>query len=368
MTQSIKPILLSAFLACFSLDAAPYLETVAGTGKTEANAQSGPVVDFNISNPFGVEFGPDGRLYVTEVGNHRIIAVNMDKGQATTFVGTGKKGYSGDGGQATKADLNEPYEIRFDSQGNTYFVEMMNNIIRKVGKDGKIQTIAGTGEKGYSGDGGPATKATFNRPHSIALDEAKGHLYVADIGNHRIRRIDLNTGVISGFAGNGGKQLPKDGQEASPEVPMIGPRALYIQGRNLWVALREGHSVWKINLDTRKITHIAGTGNSGYSGDGGDPKLGTFNGPKGIVVDAKEENVYVVDTENQALRRIDLVHNQLSSHAGYGPKGKGYLGDKTPADKAKFGRPHGICLGPDGLVYTGDTLNHRVRRVVLGNK
>ena len=347
------------------LAAENYVETVAGTGLAELNIQKGSVKDFNIADPFGVEFGPDGRMYVTEVGNHRVIAVDLKSGQAETIAGTGKKGYSGDGGLATKADLNEPYEVRFDSCGNIYFVEMINNIIRKIdAKTGVIQTIAGTGKKGYSGDGGKAIDATFNRPHSIVLDEQKQHLYVADIGNHRIRRINLKTGMVDGFAGNGERKLPKHGSKVSPDVPMIGPRALYITNRTLWVALREGHSVWKIDLDTHVISQIAGTGKKGYSGDGGDPLKGTFNGPKGIVVDAKEENIYVVDTENQAIRRIDLVKNRLTSHAGYGPKGRGFIGNNTPSAKAKFGRPHGICIGPKGWVYTGDTLNHRVRRII----
>ncbi len=145
---------------------------------------------------------------------------------------------------------------------------------------------------------------------------------------------------------------------------MIGPRALYITPGTLWIALREGHSVWKVDLDTKVIRQISGTGKKGYSGDGGNPLKGTYNGPKGIVVDAAEENIYVVDTENQAIRRIDLKRNLLTSHAGYGPKGKGFISDRTPANKTKFGRPHGICIGPDGNVYIGDTLNHRVRRVI----
>ena len=294
-----------------------------------------------------------------------MIGVDQKTGRAETIAGSGKKGYSGDGGLATNADLNEPYEVRFDSSGNIYFVEMMNNIIRKIdAKSGFIQTIAGTGQKGYSGDGGKAIDATFNRPHSIVLDPQSDHLYVADIGNHRIRRINLKTGILTGFAGNGEKKLPKHGAKVSPDVPMFGPRALYITNRTLWVALREGHSVWKINLDTHVISHVAGTGKKGYSGGGGDPLKGTFNGPKGIVVDAKEENIYVVDTENQAIRRIDLVNNRLTSHAGYGPKGRGFMADYVKAENAKFGRPHGICIGPDGWVYTGDTLNHRVRRII----
>ena len=363
----MKPsILLSGLLLCISsLASQDVVETVAGSGKAELNGHSGKALQLNIKDPFGVEFGPDGKLYVTEVGNHRIIAVDIQSGTAKTIAGTGKKGYSGDGGPATKADLNEPYEVRFDKAGNIYFVEMINNIIRRIdAKTGKIETIAGTGEKGYSGDGGDARKATFNRPHSIALDEDNQHLYVADIGNHRIRRIDLKTNTIEGFAGNGDKQLPVDETLVSPTISMIGPRALYITPGTLWIALREGHSVWKVDLETKVIRHISGTGKKGYSGDGGDPLKGTYNGPKGIVVDAAEKNIYIVDTENQAIRRIDLKRNLLTSHAGYGPNGRGFISDRIPANKAKFGRPHGICIGPDGYVYIGDTLNHRVRRII----
>ena len=362
----MKYLLASVFLLAALLAAEPVVETVAGTGERDLTLQSGPVDKVNIADPFGVEFGPDGRLYVTEVGNHRILAVDLKHGQVETVVGTGRKGYSGDGGPATKANLNEPYEVRFDMVGNLYFVEMQNHIIRMVEKEtGRIRTIAGTGAQGYSGDGGPAIKATFNRPHSIALDETNGHLYIADIGNHRIRRLDLASGIVIGFAGNGRKMLPKDGARVGPDMPMIGPRALYVTPGMLWVALRQGHSVWKIDLGTSMIGHIAGTGKKGYSGDGGPAVKGTFNGPKGIVLDAQGKNVYVVDTENQAIRRIHLPNGRLTTLAGYGPNGRGFNGDHIIAGKAKFGRPHGICVGPDGAVYTGDTLNHRVRRVML---
>ena len=355
----LLPLVLHAVLG-----AAPTVDTVAGTGQPELNLHDGPVDKVNIKDPFGVEFGPDGRLYVTEVGHHRILAADLKTSQVETVAGTGQSGYSGDGGPASKAKLNEPYEIRFDRAGNLYWVEMQNHVVRRMdAESGLVRTLAGTGKPGDTGDGGPAREATFNRPHSIALDEARGHLYIADIGNHRIRRVDLKTGRLTGYAGNGKKTLPKPGQKVGPEVPMIGPRALYITPGTLWIALREGHSVWKVDLGTRIITPIAGTGRKGFTGDGGPALEGTFKGPKGIVVDSKEENVYVVDTENQALRRIHLPTGRLSSLAGYGPKGRGYNGEGVPAAKAKFGRPHGICIGPDGAVYTGDTLNHRVRRV-----
>ncbi len=361
--MNLKPIIILCILAS-AAKAAPIVETVAGTGAKELNLHAGPAGKVNIADPFGVEFAPDGRLHVTEVGNHRILAVDLKSGQVETVVGTGNKGYSGDGGPADKADLNEPYEVRFDKAGNIYFVEMQNHIIRRVDKKSRqIRTLAGTGKKGFSGDNGPGARATFNKPHSIALDEANGHLYIADIGNHRIRRLDLSNGRVSTFAGNGKKKLPKDGARVGPGVPILGPRALYLKDGVLWVALREGHSVWKINLGTGIIRHIAGTGKKGYSGDGGPATKGTFNGPKGIVVDASGENVYVVDTENQALRGIHLPSGRLSSLAGYGPGGRGFNGNNVPAGKAKFGRPHGICVGPDRYVYTGDTLNHRIRRV-----
>lgn len=361
--MNLSPLFILFFLHSVIL-ATPIVETVAGTGRKELNLHRGSADKVNIADPFGVEFGPNGRLHITEVGNHRILSVDLKSGRVQCVVGTGMKGYSGDGGPAIKADLNEPYEVRFDKKGNMYFVEMQNHIIRKVEKkSGYIHTLAGTGKQGYSGDGGPAIKATFNRPHSIALDEANGHLYIADIGNHRIRRLNLANGNVQTFAGNGKKKLPRDETKVGPGVPIIGPRALYLTPGILWVALREGHSIWKIDLKTEIIRHIAGTGKKGFSGDGGPATRGTFNGPKGIVVDAKGKNVYVVDTENQALRGIHLQSGLLSSLAGYGPKGRGFNGEKIAAGKAMFGRPHGICVGPDGYIYTGDTLNHRVRRV-----
>src|SRR5439155_10031084 len=163
------------------------------------------------------------------------------------IVGDGTKGYSGDGGPAGEAQLNEPYEVRFDTAGNILFVEMQNHIVRKVDTKTKIiTTVAGTGQKGFSGDGGPATKAQLSTPHSIALD-GDNNIYIADIGNHRIRKVDAKTGLITTIAGNGEKQQPVDGQTAAGK-PMIGPRALFIVGDTLWIALREGHSVWQMNL------------------------------------------------------------------------------------------------------------------------
>ena len=336
------------------------ITTVAGSGAAQRNVDAGPATKVAIGQPFGVEFGPDSMLYVTEVQNHRIFRVNLATGQAKTVAGIGVKGYDGDGGPALAASLNEPYEVRFDRQGTMYFVEMQNHIVRAVdAKTGIIRTVAGDGQAGFAGDGGPALKARFQRPHSIALD-GRGGLLVADIGNHRIRRIDLAKGVVETLAGNGEKKLPVAGQRI--DGPLLGPRALFVKDSVVWVALREGHSVWKFHLDERQWVHVAGKGTSGYSGDGGDPRLAEFNGPKGIALDDRGR-VLVVDTENQVVRRIDPKTQRIETLAGGGPQQRGYAGDKGPAANAALGRPHGVCVGPDHAVYLGDTENHRVRRV-----
>jgi DNA-binding beta-propeller fold protein YncE len=239
-----------------------------------------------------------------------------------------------------------------------YFVEMQNHVVRKVTRaTGIITTIAGTGQMGFGGDGGLALKAQFNRPHSIALDH-QGHLYVADIGNHRIRQIDLRQGTVRTIAGNGDRTLPRDGQLAAG-TPVLGPRALFISGDAMWIALREGHSVWRLNLEQLVWNHIAGSGEQGYSGDGGQAKTATFNGPKGIAI-SPTGDILVVDTENHAIRRIDADGWTIQTVAG---GGRGSSGDGGPATDALMDRPHGICVASDGTIFVGDTLNHRVRRV-----
>lgn len=346
--------------------AEPTIITVAGTGKPGNNGDSGTALQVNIGDPFGVECGPDGALYITEVRHHRVRRVDRKTGAITTVAGTGEIGYSGDGGPAAKAKLNEPYEVRFDAEGNMFFVEMKNHLVRRVdAKTGTISTVAGTGEVGFAGDGGPATKAKFNQPHSIALD-GQGRLFIADILNHRIRVVDLKSGIVETFAGTGEKKPPVAGQPAHGK-PVLGPRALYIRDNTLWLALREGHSVWKLDLNAGEEApwqHVAGTGAKGYSGDAGPATKATFDGPKGIVV-SDAGIVDIVDTENQAIRRIDTKSGIITTLAGTGPKGQGYGGDDGPANRAKLGRPHGICHGPAGEVVIGDTLNHRVRAVIL---
>jgi DNA-binding beta-propeller fold protein YncE len=348
----VYPICLTLVLLIAALHTnAATIETAAGTGKPG-----------DVGQPFGVEIGPDGALYICDVQNHRVLRQDRKTGKITTVAGTGKKGYSGDGGPATKSDMNEPYELRFAKNGDLYVVEMQNHIVRKIdAKTDHITTVAGTGAKGFSGDGGPAVKAQLNQPHSIALDEQRGGLFIADILNHRIRRVDLTTGTIETIAGNGEKKPPVDGSLAKGNA-MIGPRALFVHRDHLWIALREGHSVWTLDLQSGKLAHISGTGKAGFGGDGTSAKEALYNGPKGIALDAAG-NVFIVDTENQVIRRIDGKTRIVTTIAGAGPKSRGYGGDGGDATKAKLDRPHGVCVDDQGHVYIGDTNNHRVRVV-----
>ncbi len=364
-TPALLILLACTFLGIASAATEPTIDTVAGTGQAKNNGDRGPAAEINIGQPFGVEVGPQGAVYVTEVENHRVLRVDLRTREVTTVAGCGIKGYSGDGGPATEAKLNEPYEVRFDVAGNMYFVEMQNHCIRRVdAQTGIISTIAGTGQAGYGGDGGPAIQAQFRQPHSIALDH-QGGMYVADIGNHRIRRIDLTTGIVESVAGNGEKQLPQPDQLAKGHA-VVGPRALFITGSTLWVALREGHSVWTLDLTSGKWSHVAGTGQKGFHGDGGAAREAKFDGPKGIVVGPRDD-VFVVDTENQVIRRIDSSQGTISTVAGSGPKQRGGAGDGGPATRAQLDRPHGVGIGPDGTIYIGDTNNHRVRRVNIAS-
>ena len=300
-----------------------------------------------VQQTFGVECSPDGEIYVCSVGSHQIFKRSRD-GRLALVAGRGEMGYAGDGGPATEALLNEPYELRFDRNGNMYFVEMRNHLIRMVDADGRIHTLAGRPEEGFAGDGGKGENALFKRPHSIALDEQSDWLYIADIGNHRIRRLNVKTNHIETFAGTGEKTLPLDGHRVTGKS-MLGPRALFIQGRTLWVALREGHSVWRIDLDSRIIKRVAGTGKKGFGSGEGSALKATFRGPKGIVA-SPDGIVFVVDTENQAIRRINPLKDEIDSIA-------------SPRTGANLARPHGICLNALGHVFVGDTNNHRVIRL-----
>ena len=341
-------------------DGRKIISTVAGTGQAGYAGDGGPATQAKLDNPFGVVRGPDGALYVCDTFNHALRRIAAD-GTITTVAGTGKKGYSGDGGPATKAELNEPYEVRFDRAGNLFFVERLNHVVRRVdAKTRIITTVAGTGAAGFSGDGGAATKAMMNQPHSIQFDRA-GSLYICDILNHRIRRVDLQTGTITTFAGTGEKLPTPDGAKFAT-VPLNGPRAMdFDRQGNLWLALREGNAVYKLDLKTGTLHHAAGTGKKGFTGNGGAAKEATLSGPKGLSI-GPDGNVYLADTESHSIRMIDVRRRTLELIAGTGESGDGPEGDPL---RCKMARPHGVFVDKDGRIFIGDSEAHRVRVIEI---
>lgn len=345
------------------------MTTVAGAGRRGYAGDGGPASRALLDQPFHCELDGRGNLYIAEAGNHCIRKVNLKTGVITTVAGTGQKGYSGDGGPAIKATFNEPYSVVVDPDDNLYVTDRLNAVVRKVdGKTGMISTIAGTGQKGSSGDGGPGAKAQLREPNDAVLHIAGG-LLIADVADWRIRRLDLKSGVIGLYAGKGRANLPlkkvidrsKTGDGGLPDMAIVvGARAVCYDGKKVYICEREGSAVRKIAPDGI-ITTIAGTGEWGYSGDGGDAKKAVFAGPKGIRCDAAG-NIYVVDCENHCVRKIDAKTNVVTTVAG-GRKGTG--GDGGPATAAGMDRPHGCCIDAQGNLYIADTNNHRVRVVRL---
>lgn len=342
-------------LFCAAAAAADWkIETLAGNGK------AGYASD-QLNNPYGLAIGPDGALYICDIDNHVVRRLDLRTRKLTTVAGNARMGYTGDGGPATAARLNQPYEVRFDKAGNMFFVEMKNNVVRRVdAKTKTITTVAGTGQPGYSGDGGPAAKAQLAQPHSIQFDP-DGGLLICDIANNRIRRVDPKTGIITTWAGTGEKKPTPDGAPLAG-TPLNGPRAIDVDpAGNLYLALREGNMVYHIDWKTKTLHHLAGTGAKGYAGDGGPAKLALLNGPKGISW-SKDGGVYIADTESHTIRRIDLATGNITTVAGTGKRGDG---PETSPLSCAMSRPHGVFVDKKGVVYIGDSEANRVRRLSI---
>ncbi len=336
-----------------------------GTGQPGFSGDGGPASEAMLNNPFDVAFDSAGNLYLSDTFNQRIRRVDAKTGLITTIAGSGRKGFAGDGGPALDAELNEPYGIVLDDQNNLYFADRLNRRVRRVdGKSGLISTVAGNGSTTDSGDGGPAQKAGIVEPNSVALD-GKGNLYIADVAGCRIRVVDLKTGLISTFAGTGKRVHDGDGGAAN-QASIFGARAVEVApDGTVYILEREGNTLRAVDPDSKTIRTLAGTGQKGFTGDGGSPLNATFNGPKELALDPSDGSILIVDTENHAIRKITLSPQSgapvLHTIAGDGTPGG--TGDGGPATRARLDRPHGVAVGPDGTVAIGDTQNHRIRRL-----
>jgi streptogramin lyase len=354
--KSLLPLLLSLALLTSAPAAQWTITTVAGTGVQGFNGDGGPAKQAQLGHPFGLVRGPDHALYFCEYGGQRIRKINPD-GTIHTVAGVGRKGYSGDGGPAKLAAFNLPHEIRFDRAGDFYITDMQNHAIRKVSaKTGIITTIAGTGQPGYSGDGGPATQAQLNQPHSLQF-APDGSLFICDVGNNVIRRIDMATGIITTFAGTGKSGDTPDGSPIEG-TPLKGPRSLdFDREGNLWLVTREGNQLLRFDAKGGTISIIAGTGKKGFTGNGGPARDATLSGPKGIAIDASG-NVWLADTESHSIRVVMARTGNIELAAGTGEKGDGP--DGAPL-RCQMNRPHGLYIDTDGSVFIGDSESDRIR-------
>ena len=316
------------------------------------------VTSGGLREPFGVAFDAAGNTYVVEMAGHRVTMLDA-AGRPSVLAGTGEKGYAGDGGPAAEARFNGPHHLLLGPDGALYVADTWNYVVRRIDlATREITTVAGTGVKGYSGDGGPARAAQFGGVFNLAFHA--GRLYVCDLDNRRVRAVDLRTGIVTTVAGNGEKGVPRDGEDARTQ-PFVDPRAIAFDAKgNLYVAERGGHALRVVDPQGRVRT-VAGTGEAGHSGDGGDARQARLNGPKHVWVTA-DDDVLITDTESHVIRRYVPRHGTIHRVAGTGAKGAGGLGG--PPEALELNRPHGAQAHPrTGHLYISDSDNHRVIRV-----
>lgn len=309
------------------------ITTAVGTGTQGHSGDGGPALQALLNNPFDVAFLLDAGMIFSDTFNHCIRRVDLKKGIITNIAGTGERGFAGDGGPATEALLNEPYGVVVDHGGKIFFADRLNGRVRTIDGSGRITTLAHDG---------------LVEPNDLALDATQTHLYIADVADHRVRVVDLTTGTMSTFAGTGEARHSGDGGPAV-KAGIFGARAVaFAPDGSLYVMERQGSSIRRIRDGA--IETVAGSpGVRGYAGDGGDARKAVFAAPKEMAVDA-DGNIYVVDTENHAIRRIDARTWIVETIAG-------------PATGAGLARPHGAAVAPDGAIYIGDSETHRVRKL-----
>ncbi len=301
-----------------------------------------------LRSPFGVDFQSDGTMVIVELEGGRVHRL-APSGQFETISGDGSKGYLGDGGPAQAATFNGMHNVAVTPNDAIYISDSWNHVIRRIDpQEGTIATVAGTGEVGNGGDDGPATSATFNYVMCIALNAANDAIYIADLNNRRIRKLDLRTGIVSNVAGNGEKGVPADGTKAT-EAPLVDPRAVAVDSQErVYILERGGHALRVVEPDG-KIRTVAGNGRPGWADGKGDQVQ--FHSPKHLCVDGADR-VYIADDENGAIRRFDPKTGEVATVLGRG------VGSPAP----RLSHPHGVCVEGDDL-YVVDTGNDRIFRL-----
>jgi len=310
---------------------------------------------------------PAGRKRVISTGvvagTKREIQVQVAGGTISTLAGTGIAGYSGDGGAATSALLKNPEGLTVASNGDVYFTDTDNNVVRRVAfATGIITTVAGNGSPGATGDGGPATSARLKAPEDVFVTTG-GDLYIADTGNHEIRKVAAATGIITTVAGNGSPGSSGD-LGAATAARLNSPRGIAVASNgDFYIGDRSNNKIRKVIALTGIITTYAGTGTAGYSGDGAPAIAARLNRPQGIHL-ASNGDLYIADALNSAIRKVAAGTSIITTYAGTGTAG--FSGDGGAATLAQLNAPEAMHLNSVGDLYIADTANNRIRCVSSG--
>lgn len=352
----MKKIITLLAVAFYLNTNAQIITTIAGGGSCGSPycGDEGQATAAELYQPYGVAFDAMGNMYIADNENNRIRKVSTS-GIITTFAGTGTHGYSGDGGQATAAELYTPTGVAFDAVGNLYIVDEDNFVIRKVTTAGIITTVAGNNTGGYSGDGGQATDAELLRPYGLSID-AMGNLYISDTQNNRIRKVNT-TGIITTIAGNGTAAYSGDGGLATA-AEINNPSGIgFDAAGNIYIVDSYNNRIRMINT-SGIITTIAGTGTGAYSGDGGQATVAELKTPRAIAISLG--NLYIADEANNRIRKIN-TSGIITTIAGNGTVG--FSGDGGQAAVAEFNLPTGIIFDGIGNLYVTDYTNNRIRKI-----
>jgi uncharacterized protein (TIGR03437 family) len=332
------------------------INTVAGNQTVGSTGDGAAATSASLLAPISLAVDSSGNIFILENGDAKVRKVDT-KGNINTIAGTGAEGFSGDGGDPLKATMNFPTGLAIDGSGNLYIADALNLRIRKI-SSGSISTIAGNGVLSYSGDGGPALSAQMNQPEGVAVDAAK-NLYVADTENNVVRKI--SNGIITNFAGNGTAGSGGDGGAAT-SAQLKAPQAVAVDAAgNVYIADSGNSRVRRVSPDGT-ISTVAGNGTPGYGGDGGAAASAQLYTPTAVAVDASG-NLYIADFNNSRIRKVSAA-GIISTVAGNG--NSGYSGDGGPAANAQINMAQGVAVDSYGNLYIGDTGNNAVRQVSAG--
>jgi DNA-binding beta-propeller fold protein YncE len=347
-----------ALLLASGAAGADKLVLVAGGG---AGGDGTEATKAKLIQPFGVDFDENGIFVVEMAKGERLRVIGPRSGLIRTLAGKeGVKGNDGDGGPGEKATFNGMHSLAVGPKETVYLADTWNNRVRvyDLGAN-KVVPFAGTGEKGFSGDGGPAKDAKFGGCFCVSFDPDMKNLYITDLDNRRIRKVDMKTKVVTTVAGTGEKGVPKDGEDATKQ-PLVDPRAHAVdRDGNLWILERGGHALRVVDKQG-KIRTVAGTGARGMGT--GKALEAAMNGPKHLCID-KDGSVLIADTENHRIVRYSPKDGTLAAVAGTGKRGTAGVGGDPL--KAEFNQPHGVIVHPKtGDIYISDASNGRVLKIV----